>query len=270
MTKKVFIGAVVALLLVFAVVAAGCTTTTQPAADAKPKYVMGIDVYAPYTFDDDKGNPTGFDIEAAKWVANDQGFDLDFQYIDWDAMATYLETGTRDLIWSGLSITDERKAKMDFTDPYWKIAIGVAGQKDAGLTMDDFYSGKYTIGVQAGCSADEGLADYLGQELYDQMKKDGKIKNTYTTFALSMQDLLNKRVDFVVFDDVGIKDYIKKHEDKLVFTGTIANTEEEFAVAVKKGNAELLKKLNTGLANLKKSPDWTALQVKYGFLAAEA
>ena len=270
MTKKVFIGAVITLLLVFAVVTAGCTTATTSAGDGKTKYVMGIDVYSPYTFDDERGNPTGFDIEAAKWVANDQGFELEFQYIDWDAMATYLETGTRDLIWSGLSITEERKAKMDFTEPYWKIAIGVAGQKDAGLTMDDFFSGKYTIGVQAGCSADEGLADYLGQELYDQMMKEGKIKNTYTTFALSMQDLLNKRVDFVIFDDVGIKDFVNKHTDKLVFVGTVEDTEEEFAVAVKKGNSELLAKLNAGLANLQKSDDWTALQVKYGFLAAEA
>lgn len=259
MNKKVLLGFVIAFLVIGAVAMAGCTGT-----DTQKTYVVGIDVYEPYSYTDTDGNITGFDVECMKWIANDAGYNVTFEYIDWDAMATYLDTGKRDIICSGLSITDERKEAMDFTNPYWTISIGVVGLADSTATMEDFYAGNVKIGVQQGCSSDEGLEGWLGEELYSKMKAENKIVNTYSTFALAMQDLKNKRVDVVIFDDAGIQTQIANNPGVFKLIGTVEGTEEEFAASVKKGNSELLKILNDGYAKLMASEDWDKLVEKFG------
>ena len=258
MNKKILLGAV-SLLVIFAViVSAGCV-----GAGDKKTYVVGIDVYEPYSYTNENGEIVGFDIDCMKWIAAEKGYEVTFDYIDWDALAVYLQKGQRDIICSGLSITDERAAVIDFTDPYWMITIDVVSLAGKDFTMEQFYNGDLKIGVQTGCSAEEGLKDYLGKELYAQMEKDGKIVNTYSTFALSMQDLKNGRVDVVLFDSAGIKSQIDNNPGVFELVGTVENTEEHFAAAVKKGNNELREILNDGYAKLMASDDWNELVKKY-------
>lgn len=264
MNKKILLGAV-SLLVIFAViVSAGCV-----GAGDKKTYVVGIDVYEPYSWTDENGNIVGFDVDCMKWIAAEKGYEVTFDYIDWDALATYLQTGKRDIICSGLSITPDRAEVIDFTDPYWTISIDVVSQAGKDFTMEQFYNGDLKIGVQAGCSAFEGLEGYLGEALYAQMKKDGKIVDTYSTFALSMQDLKNGRVDVVIFDSAGIKTQIDNNPEVFELVGTVEGTEELFAAAVKKGNNELREILNDGYAKLMASDDWNVLVEKYGLGAEE-
>ena len=264
MNKKIVIGAL-SLLVIFAVIiSAGCV-----GSDDKKTYVVGIDVYEPYSWTDENGNIVGFDVDCMKWIAAEKGYDVTFEYIDWDALATYLQTGKRDIICSGLSITPDRAEVIDFTNPYWTISIDVVSLAGKNFTMDQFYKGDLKIGVQAGCSAYEGLEGYLGEELYAKMKKDGKIVDTYSTFALSMEDLKNGRVDVVIFDSAGIKTQIDNNPGVFELVGTVEDTEELFAAAVKKGNTELLEILNDGYAKLMASDDWDILVAKYGIGAEE-
>lgn len=264
MNKKILLGAV-SLLVIFAViVSAGCV-----GAGDKKTYVVGIDVYEPYSWTDENGNIVGFDVDCMKWIAAEKGYEVTFDYIDWDALATYLQTGKRDIICSGLSITPDRAEVIDFTDPYWTISIDVVSQAGKDFTMEQFYNGDLKIGVQAGCSAFEGLEGYLGEELYAKMKKDGNIVDTYSTFALSMQDLKNGRVDVVIFDSAGIKTQIDNNPGVFELVGSVEGTEELFAAAVKKGNNELREILNDGYAKLMASDDWNVLVEKYGLGAEE-
>lgn len=264
MNKKILLGAV-SLLVIFAViVSAGCV-----GAGDKKTYVVGIDVYEPYSWTDENGNIVGFDVDCMKWIAAEKGYEVTFDYIDWDALATYLQTGKRDIICSGLSITPDRAEVIDFTDPYWTISIDVVSQAGKDFTMEQFYNGDLKIGVQAGCSAFEGLEGYLGEALYAQMKKDGNIVDTYSTFALSMQDLKNGRVDVVIFDSAGIKTQIDNNPEVFELVGSVEGTEELFAAAVKKGNNELREILNDGYAKLMASDDWNVLVEKYGLGAEE-
>ncbi|HJJ31176.1 MAG TPA: transporter substrate-binding domain-containing protein [Methanocorpusculum sp.] len=261
MNKKIILGAL-SLLVIFAVIlSAGCV-----GSDDKKTYVVGIDVYEPYSWTNENGEIVGFDVDCMKWIAEKEGYDVTFDYIDWDALATYLQTGKRDIICSGLSITPDRAEVIDFSDPYWVISIDAVSLAGKDYTMDQFYNGDLKIGVQAGCSAYEGLEDYLGEALYAQMKKDGKIVDTYSTFALSMQDLKNERVDVVIFDSAGIKTQIDNNPGVFELVGTVKDTEELFAAAVKKGNTELLSKLNDGYAKLMASDDWDKLVEKYGLV----
>ena len=263
MNKKILLGAL-SLLVIFAViVSAGCVGNDDN------KMVVGVDVFEPYTYTTENGEIVGFDIDCMKWIAAEKGYEVTFDYIDWDALATYLQTGKRDIICSGLSITPDRAEVIDFTDPYWTISIDVVSQAGKDFTMEQFYNGDLKIGVQAGCSAFEGLEGYLGEELYAKMKKDGNIVDTYSTFALSMQDLKNGRVDVVLFDSAGIKTQIDNNPGVFELVGSVEGTEELFAAAVKKGNNELREILNDGYAKLMASDDWNVLVEKYGLGAEE-
>ena len=91
------------------------------AAD-KPVYVDGIDAaFPPFSYIDESGDPTGFDVEVIQWIAGEMGFDVEIVPVDWDAIIPTLKIGTIDMIASGMTITSERLKQVDFTDPYWSI-----------------------------------------------------------------------------------------------------------------------------------------------------
>ena len=263
MNKKVLFGALALLAIVAVVFTAGCTSTTTTDSE-KPTYVVGIDDYRPYSYTDENGEIVGFDVDCMKWIADAEGYNVKFEYIDWDALNTYLTSGKRDIICSGLSITEERAAHMAFSEPYWSISIDAVSLAGKNYTMDNLYGGKLTIGVQAGTTADLNLEKYLGSDLYKNMKSLGKIKNTYSTFPLVMEDLKNGRIDVVLFDSAGVSEQVANNPGVYEVIGTIEGTAESFGAAVKPGNTELLQKINDGYAKLKASPDWDVLVAKYG------
>lgn len=258
MERKVLYGIGVSLLVIFAVVMAGCVS--QPATTAKT-YIVGIDGdYPPYSYIDESGKAIGFDVESVEWIAQQSGFNVEIKPIAWDGIIPALLTGKIDMVYSGMSITPERAAQVTFSIPYWTIDQGVAVKSGSTVTLDQFKAGELTIGVQRSCSADQWLQDSFGTEKYDAMVKAGQIK-LYDTFPMSMVDLQNGQVQTVIFDDVNIKDYIKNKAD-LVMLGTIP-TGEEYAVAMRNADTELQKLINDGIANLKASSKWTELQTKY-------
>lgn len=86
---------------------------------AAGKFVVGLDdTFAPMGFKDEDGNLVGFDIDTAKEVAKRMGVDVEFKSIDWQSKELELKSGKIDMIWNGLTITEERKKNMAFTDPY--------------------------------------------------------------------------------------------------------------------------------------------------------
>lgn len=253
-----------ALLLVCLLTAAGCVAEPKQVPSTGEKYIVGIDDFAPWTYKDEKGTITGFDIEAAQWVAKNQGFDLEFRMIEWNNLTALLNDGTIDIVWSGLSITPDRQDKIAYTDPYWNEPIGAAARKDAGIRLSDLYTGIYTTGIQNGSTSDQRLPEYLGKEMYQEMLAAGKIKNTYPIITDAMKDLSAGKIDIVVFDMDGINDYLKT-DKTLEYLGDVDKTGEQYAAAVKSGNTALLEKLNKGISALKKSGDFQYMQIKYGF-----
>lgn len=260
MNKKVIFGALALLVLVAVVLTAGCTSTDS----ARQTYVVGIDEYTPFSYTDVNTNEiVGFDIDCMKWIANEEGYDVTFEFIEWDALTTYLASDKRDIICSGLSVTDERAKYMAFSQPYWSTPMDAASLLGKDFTVDQIKRGELRIGVQAGCTAEQNLEKYLGSDLYNKMMSEGKIKNTYDKFPLAMEDLKNGRVDVVIFDSVGIKDQISKNPKIFKLVGTLEGAEEDLAAAVKIGNTELLDKINDGYTKLKATPYWDELVEKY-------
>ena len=259
MDRKVFLGAIIALLVVAAVLTAGCVGTQSE----KKTYIVGIDGdYPPYSYVDESGKFAGFDVESIRWIAEQEGFNVEIKAVAWDGIIPALLGNKIDMVYSGMTITPARAAQVTFSKPYWSVDQGVAVKKGSAVTMDQFKAGDVTIGVQRSCSADQYIQsdDFFGQAKYDQMVKDVKIK-LYDTFPQSMVALENGLVQTVIFDDVNIKDYIKA-KDAIIILGTIP-TGEEYGVAMRNGDTELHTLINNGLTKLMASEKWNELLAKY-------
>ena len=255
MHKKALMGIGVSLLVIFAVLMAGCISTDDNV------YVVGIDgEYPPYSYIDENGKAVGFDVESIQWIAEQKGFEVEIAPTAWDGIIPALLAGKIDMVYSGMSVTPDREAKVTFSNPYWKVNQGLVGKAGTTATVADFEAGKLVIGVQRSCSADQWMQGEFGQEKYDQMVKDGKIK-LYDSFPQSMVALEQGLVECVIFDDVNIEDYIKG-KDAFQMIGII-ETGEVYAVAMRNEDTDLHALINEGLAELMASEKWEELKVKY-------
>ncbi len=228
----------------------------------KPLYVDGIDAaFPPFSYIDKDGNPTGFDVEVIRWIANEMGFDVKIVPVDWDAIIPTLKAGNIDFIASGMTITPEREKQVDFTDPYWKINLAVVVRKvnqDGALVPQynifSAVSPGRTIGVQRGTTSQT----WLEENLID--KGVGIKLKVYDNFLLAIEDLLIGRIDAAVIDAPTAQAAIAGRDAAIV--GTI-NTGEIYGYAVRKGDTKLLSLLNEGLKRIKASPEWDRLVEKW-------
>lgn len=227
----------------------GCSSKDSQKDEAA--LVIGIDdKFAPMGFRDDNNEIVGFDIDYAKAAAEKMGTEVTFQPIDWKTKEAELSSGRIDLIWNGYTITDERKEKVLFTKPYLKNAQVVVTLADSNLTKLDDLAGK-VVGLQSLSSAADALNAAPVKE---------KIK-TVTEFADNVQaltDLKSGRLDAVVIDEVVIDYYMTKEAGTFkVLDESLAP--EEYGIGVKKGNEELLKKLQKALDEM--NDDGTAAEI---------
>ena len=224
----------------------------------KKAYVNGIDAdYPPHAYVDEKGNPAGFDVEALDWIAEEMGFEVTHQPTAWDGIVSSLLAKKIDLVFSGMSITEERKEKVNFSIPYWSIDQAICVPVDSDLNAIAAFMGDHLVGTQRGCTAAMWIEDNLiepGLFPKEQLK-------LYDGFSLAVQDLLNKRINAAMMDDVMVEDAIRKGMD-IKIVGTV-KTGEEYGVAVRKEDTELLELINEGINRIMRSPKWEELKAKY-------
>jgi polar amino acid transport system substrate-binding protein len=254
---------VLVCVCVLAVAFAGCTSS-EPSTGGEGSgvtetavYKVGIDVpYPPFSMIDEKGNAIGFDVESMQWIAEDQGFEVEFQQVAWDGIIPSLQAGNIDIIYSGMTITEERAETVAFSDTYWVVNQDVAAKEGSDVTLDDVLAGNATIGTQRGCTA----AMWVEENLITTGKMAEDALKLYDNTPLAVEDLLNGRVEVVMYDDLVLKDIIA---GKAATAIGFVETKEEFGIAVRKEDTELLAMINAGLANLQADSYWGELQDKY-------
>jgi polar amino acid transport system substrate-binding protein len=217
----------------------------------KETLIVGIDdAFAPMGFRDENNDIVGFDIDMAKAAAEKMGVDVKIQPIDWKAKENELNSGRIDLIWNGYTITDERKEKVLFTKPYLKNSQVVVTLADSNLSKLSDLAGK-KVGIQALSSAVDALN---ANPIKDKIKS----LTEYDTNVLALADLKAGRTDAVVIDEVVINYYMTKEEGTFKLLDE-SLAPEEYAVGVKKGNEELLDKLQAALDEM--NEDGTAADI---------
>jgi polar amino acid transport system substrate-binding protein len=215
-------------------VMAGCS------APAKKLVVAQDTTFPPMEFINDAKEQVGFDVDLMKAIAAEAKLDLEFKSVSWDGIFAGLTNGTYDIVASSVTITDDRKANMDFSDPYVN-----AGQVLVVLTENN---------------KDTKLADFVNRNVGAQVNTTGsaevdKVKGVklkaYDDIALAFDDLISKRSEAVVIDGPVAVQYLKnpKFQGKIKVVGE-PMTSEFYGIAVKKGNKDVLDKINAALKTL--------------------
>ena len=224
---------------------------------AEKVYINGIDAnFPPFAFVDKNGVPDGFDVKALDWIAKEMKFKVKHQPQDWDSIVPSLRAKKIDIVASGMSITDERKKQVGFTKPYWTIQQILVAKKNATITPQAALADNNRIGVQRGTTE----AKWMDANLIKKGKKFTLAQ--YDSAPLAIEDVLNGRIVAAAMDDAPAKDAINKKK-AIKIIGTFGMPDEAFGYAVRKEDAELLKKLDEGLKRLKKSPYWKELVATY-------
>lgn len=250
------------LILLLLLAAAGCSSSSGPAPASpapvqKKTVVVGVDgEYKPFSYLDPSGTATGFDVDAMRWIAQKKGLDVRFQPVAWDGIIPALQAKKIDIIYAGMTITPERAEQVNFSTPYWEVNQDVVAKDGSAITLDDVKAGRATIGAQSGCTA----AIWVDRNLITSGKMPQDRLKLYANTPLALDDLVAGRIDAVMYDDHVLKTMIEGRPLRVI--GNI-ETKEEFGIAVRKTDPELLATLNDGLAELKADPYWQELIIKY-------
>ena len=224
--------------------AAATASSAPPAPAAAKVYVVGTDAaYAPFESQNEKGEIVGFDIDVVSAVAKKAGIEVKFVNTPWEGIFNNLAQGDRDLLVSAITITDERKQTMDFSAPYFDAQQLIAVKADSKIAKFDDLK-KLKVGVQTGTTGDEVVSKLIG-------KTSTAVKRFEST-PLALKELESGGVDAVVADNGVVIHYVANNTGAQFKTVADASfTPEQYGLAVKKGNAELLEKINKGLADIK-------------------
>lgn len=268
--KKYFI----VLLLALAVALVGCGSGGTPApggqegkatpgsSESKPPapektYIVGTEpTFAPFEYiDEDTGEIIGFDVELIKAIGEAAGVKLEIESLGFDGLIPGLQSGLIDIAIAGISVDPERAEAVDFGPSYFNacLKIAVAEGNDKINSVEDL-KGK-TVAAQIGTT---------GALKAQELKDEGIVKDVmiYNTMDVVFLELIQGGVDAVINDLPVTEVYMKRNPGKVKLVGEPFE-EEEYAYAVKKGNTELLSKLNKGLEQVKASGKFDELVMKY-------
>ena len=232
-----------------AMLAAGCGGDKKEAKKAEPAKVLRVGTeptFAPFEFQKEGSKDyDGFDMDLARAIGKQMGAKVEIVNMGFDALIPALNANNIDLIAAGMSITDERKKAITFSEPYYTSGLIIMVNKDNKevKSVKDL-EGK-RIAVQIGTTGE---------------KKARSIKNAkvtaFNTNTEAAMDLKNKGVDAVINDSPVVGYYLAQGGNKTAMTVGEVMEAEQYGLAVKKGNDKLAADVNKALAELKKNGEY--------------
>lgn len=248
------------LIAVLSVLVVGCgkkeaqpsAATTWEKAQQDNKIVFGLDdTFRPMGFRDEKNNLVGFDIDMAKEMSRRLGVEFVPQPTPWDGVAAALNAKKFDLIISGMTITDERKKEIAFTNPYIKTGQVILVLKDnTSVKGPEDLKGK-VVGTQKGSSA-QPLVEKL-QEVKD--------RKYYGQFPEAVMDLKNQRLDCLIVDAPLVADLEKQMPGVFKPAGIMA--EEYYGIGLRQADTDLAAELNRVIKEMQQDGTLKALSQKW-------
>ena len=212
-------------------------------------FVMATNAeFPPYEFYEGQ-DIVGIDVEIAKAIAESMGKELKVEDMAFDSIIPAILSGKADIGVAGMTVTEDRKASVDFTDTYVKasqVIIIKADNTEIASAAD--VEGK-SIGVQLGTTG-----DLYASDVTDTVER-------YNKGFEAVQALSQGKIDAVIIDDQVAKALAADNADVKVLDEPF--TEEEYAIAVKKGNTELVEQINAALAELKENGKLQEIVDKY-------
>jgi polar amino acid transport system substrate-binding protein len=235
MKKFVFLTVVICILLAMLVPAC------SPAAPEKKKLIVACDAtWPPFEIVNEQTKELdGFGVELMRAIAAKAGLDIELVNVGFDSVMAGISQCQYDMAVSSITITDERKKTILFSDPYYLAGqiVTVRRDNDSIKSKDDL-AGK-AIGGQIGTTG-----------IIEAGKIAGATVKTYDEVGFAFQDVINGRLDAVIADNPVAQGYVAKNKDKLKTAGPVF-TDEYYGIAICNKNADLVPKINAALKALK-------------------
>ena len=241
--------------------AAAAAETTAAAAETEAaaaevstieagKLIMSTNAsFPPYEMIADDGSFEGIDVEVAGAIAKKLGLELEVDDMDFDAALLAVQQNKSDIVMAGVTVTEDRKLVMNFTDSYATGVQVVIVKEGSDVTLDNL--GEKMIGTQRGTTGYIFTSDDYGDDHV----------TAYDNGASAVQALMNGQVDCVVIDAAPAEAYVEANPGL-----TILDTEyvvENYAIGVNKDNTSLLDAINGALAELTADGTIDAIIGKY-------
>ena len=240
--------------LVTAALVAGAFAATL--AQAATTYVVGTGAtYRPFEFETPNKELVGFDVDLMKEIAKHGGFEVKFINTPWSGIFESLETGDRDIVMSGITITDKRKQAVDFAAPYFLAHQLILTSKNVTIKSLKDLEGKPVAVVNA------SAGDIAASKVFGKTATNiRRFENT----PLALEELNNGGVDAMIGDVGVLQYYSQQNPDKQFNQFRDPDFEEQyFGIAVKKGNKVVLDAINKGLAEAISSGDYNKVYQKW-------
>lgn len=254
--KKVGLMLLAALLTVFlAACGTGGGSSNGSGGEGGKVYRVGIDTtYPPFEFEVD-GEYQGIDIDLFTAIAENQGFEFEFDAMDFGGIIPAMEAGQLDVAIAGMSITDKRKEVVDFSDPYFDagLTLVVHGETNDIESIEDL-EGK-TVAVKNGTTGAQFAMDNANEIGFEVVQFDDS--------PAMFQEVANGNADALIEDYPVIAYAIAQQDLGLKIVGERLNG-DQYGIAVLKGeNQDLLEKINKGLQELRDSGEYDEIINKY-------
>ena len=215
------------------------------------KLVMATNAeFPPYEYHDGDAI-VGIDAEIAKAIADELGMELEIEDIAFDSIIPEIVSGKADMGLAGMTVTEDRMQSVDFSDTYAKASQKIIVTEDSEIASPDDLKG-VIVGVQLGTTGDIYVSD---------LEADGTTVERYSKGFEAVQALSQGNIDAVVIDGEPAKTFVAETEGLKILDESF--TDEEYAIAVKKGNTELLEKINGALKTLKDNGTLDEIVAKY-------
>ena len=205
--------------------------------------------FPPYEMTTDAGEFEGIDVDTAKAIAEKLGLELQIDDMDFDAALLSVQQGKADIVMAGVTVTDERKAVMDFSDSYATGIQSIIVPEGSDIASPDDLAGK-KIGTQRGTTGYIYCSDDFGDENVV----------AYDNGLTAVQALNNGQVDAVVIDNAPAQEFVAANPGLKVLDTSYA--EEDYAIGMAKGSA-LEDAVNKALEELKADGTLQAIVDKY-------
>ena len=245
------------------------------------KLVMATNAaFPPYEFKEGD-DFAGIDVEIAKAIAEKLGMELEIVDVEFGAVLTGVAEGKYDFGMAGITVTDERKQSMDFSKTYATgVQVIIVADGSAITSLDDFYNydeetgdpvslknPEIKIGVQQDTTGDIYSSDAVAKWGFNDLNEDGSVKTDrvkrYKTGADAIAALKTGTVDCVIIDQEPAKSFVSTNTGIHILEGDNEYAIEDYAICVKKGNTELLDKINNALDELKADGTIATIIAKY-------
>ena len=206
--------------------------------------------FPPYEMTTDAGALEGIDIDTAQAIADKLGLELQIDDMDFDAALLSVQQGKADIAMAGVTVTDERKNVMDFSDSYATGIQSIIVPEGSDIASPDDLAGKM-IGTQRGTTGYIYCSDDFGDDAVV----------AYDDGLTAVQALNNGQVDAVVIDNAPAKEFVAANPGLVLLDTSYA--EEDYAIGMAKGNTALEDAVNAALEELKADGTLQSIVDKY-------